>query len=116
MATFSTDAAAKDVLAGADGLGAVMFKGWLEAVPEASPTKFRLYTDPQFLEWLEIPSDAMLHQIPGSDDANAERRSVIWVKREARITGCRSGEAYWFHELKEETADEPTSRWPRPRY
>lgn len=105
------DNVALDVLAGAGGAGAVRFKGWLTDV---DPKTVRLYTDPQFLEWLEIPPGAILHRIPGSDDLDPERRSVIWVQRDARITGCRSGSAFWFSQLEEETADDPTSRWPRP--
>ncbi len=74
--------------------GAVMFKGWLLEVPGADPAMVRFYTDPGFTEWLEVPSSAILHQVPGAEDPDAEKRSIIWVRREARIALCRSSFAH----------------------
>jgi hypothetical protein len=70
--------------------GAVMVKGWLVEVPGTNPAMVRFYTDSGFTEWLEVPSSAILHQVPGAEDPDAEKRSIIWVRREARITLCRS--------------------------
>ena len=70
--------------------GAVMVKGWLVEVPGADPAMVRFYTDSGFTEWLEVPSSAILRQVPGAEDPDAEKRSIIWVRREARITLCRS--------------------------
>lgn len=94
-----------------DSEGAVMFKGWLLA--DAAPGRIRFFTDPGFREWLEIPSSAILHQMPGAADPNAEKRSIIWVKREARITLCRSGCAYLFQEQEAFLDRDPTARQPR---
>ncbi len=74
--------------------GAVMVKGWLVEVPGATPAMVRFFTDSGFTEWLEVPTSAILHQVPGSKDPDAEKRSIIWVRREARITLCRSSFAY----------------------
>jgi hypothetical protein len=122
---------------GIEGEGAVMFKGWLGPIdaahaPGAQPApadaqpapadaagpvvgadNFRFFTDPQFLEWLELSRDDILYQtIAASDDP--EGGSVIWVKREARIRRCQAGRAYWFEQLMADTADDPTARHPRP--
>ncbi len=121
MADLTTDDVAKNVNPGApDFKGAVMFKGWFFAVGEAAATA-RLYTDSSFMEWLEMPSDAILHRISGSKGLNAEMSSIIWVKREATITFCRSGCAHWFQgpeaeaELEALPHRDPTDiRWPRP--
>jgi len=117
MAEF--DQVAIDVLAGAGDEGAVMFECWLgpltDTVPDspAESDAYRLFTDPQFLEWLEVPAAAILHQIPGTA-GELEGRSFVWVKREARIKRCQSGCAYQFLELEAgKNADDPTATRPR---
>jgi hypothetical protein len=110
MAT--ADPVATAVLLGAGGAGAVKFEGWL-ATGEAEEG-YRLYTD-DFLHWLAIPADALLHQIPGDDRKDhGKGRSVIWVKHDARITQCRSGYAYQFGEMESGEDDDPTAIRPRP--
>ena len=117
MAEF--DQVAIDVLAGAGDEGAVMFECWLgpltDTVPDspAESDAYRLFTDPQFLEWLQIPGDAILHQIPGTEFRDG--KSVIWVERGRRITRCQSGCANHFAELEAgDAANDPTARRPRP--
>jgi hypothetical protein len=76
------------------------------------PAVLRLFTSPTFLEWLEIPEDEILARIPGAQ--LDEGRSVVWVRREARIRRCQSGCAYWFADAQEKVRDDPTARWPPP--
>jgi hypothetical protein len=123
MADLHYDAAALAIIKSDDeGEGVVMFKGWLgsmdgDPVPDpADPVAadhVRFFTDPQFLDWLEIPSIDIFHQTSASAD-DPEGGSVIWVRREARIRRCEYGRAYWFARQKTETADDPTARWPPP--
>jgi hypothetical protein len=112
MAT--ADPVATAVLAEAEGAGAVKFEGWL-AAGETVEDGYRLFTDADFLEWLMIPSNALLHQIAGSDRKDhGEGRSLIWVKRHARITWCRSGFAHEFGEMEAGDRDDPTASRPPP--
>ncbi|HEV7805950.1 MAG TPA: hypothetical protein VGO80_09030 [Solirubrobacteraceae bacterium] len=120
MPDLGYNAAAKEFSAhGNDSEGAAIFKGWLgpptqapHVVVEAAAT-FRFFTSPQFMEWLEIERNDILYQADADAD-DPESGSVIWVKREARIRRCQAGRAYWFEQLMEETADDPTARHPRP--
>lgn len=116
----SSDTAAVDIIMrSTEGEGAVMFKGWLLKPSEAGggtdtpPGRVRFFTDPQFLDWLEIPADDIVYQTKADAD-DPEGGSVIWVKREARIRRCEAGRAYWFEQRKADMADDPTARWPRP--
>lgn len=111
MASPIFDKAAEDVIAGAGGYGAVRFEGWLgpnAAAPD--DTRFRLFTDAHFMTWLEIAADDLLHQIPGVGvkTEHPEGKSIIWVKREARITRCQSGAAFWFDQMGLEVGDHTT--------
>ena len=87
--------------------------GETSAAADTEVEAFRLFTDPQFLEWLQIPGDAILHQIPGTEFRDG--KSVIWVERGRRITRCQSGCANHFAELEAgDAANDPTARRPRP--
>jgi hypothetical protein len=130
MVDLKPDVAAEDIIrSDTEGEGVVMFKGWLgpieggavstpadgadEAGASVDVEHVRFFTDPQFLDWLEIPVKEIFHRTSASAD-DPEGGSVIWVRREARIRRCEYGRAYWFHHQKVETADDPTARWPRP--
>lgn len=112
------DEVATAVLERAGGLGAVKLVGWLaplsdKVADEPKPrTGFRLFPDPQFMEWLVIPADAVLFRISG--DRYDDGRSQVWIKREARVTRCQSGRACDFAELDAHaTRDDPTASRPR---
>jgi hypothetical protein len=112
------EAALAFVTSGSEGEGAVMFKGWLgptgsPPVSEEVAEKVRFYTDPQFLDWLEIHRADVLYQATAAAD-DPGGASVIWIKREARIRRSQAGRAYWFDQVMAETADDPTARHPRP--
>jgi hypothetical protein len=107
------DPVATAVLLGTGDAGAVKLEGWL-AMGEAEKT-FRLFTAADFLHWVEIAADDLVHQIPGEDRKDhGEGRSVIWVKHDARITWCRSDIAFAFEELEAGEQDDPTAIRPRP--
>jgi hypothetical protein len=94
--------------------GASKFEGWVGSISDdANATDpFRLFTQPSFMEWMEIAQADLLFQIqPGPQDPLG--RSVIWVKRDARIRKCQSGRACWFEDMLRMTpADDPTAIYP----
>ena len=113
MANLSEDAAATAILGlAADhgaGEGASMFKGWLGPATDGVR---QMFTDSQFLEWLVIAETDFVFQLQGDE---SEGKSVVWVKREARITRCQSGLAHEFAEIeaKASSIDDPTASRPR---
>lgn len=74
--------------------GYISFKGFLsEPQPCASGKVHRLYTDDTFWTWLEIRANDIRAQIAVPPDGY-DPRSVIWVRREAKVTRCKVSEAY----------------------
>jgi hypothetical protein len=72
----------------------VTFCGWVKFTEGAST--FRVYTDAWFGHWYEIPKDALVHQIKGSQSLTEGRRSHVWVRADAAVTKCESSTAVVF--------------------
>lgn len=88
---------------------AVTFRGWLSAKDDGDPLTggiYRVYTSPWFDEWLEIKSGDLLFKMPTTES------SIIWVKREARITKCHAAQACHFAEQEAELGADPTAANP----
>lgn len=60
----------------------VTFTGWVKTDGET----LRLFTHPWFVEWLEIPTSAVVHQVKGAERPHAEFRSTLWVLASADVT------------------------------
>lgn len=60
----------------------VTFCGWVKTDGET----LRLFTDPWFVKWLEIPTAAVVHQVKGVERPHDEGRSTLWVLASADVT------------------------------
>jgi hypothetical protein len=60
----------------------VTFCGWVKTDGDS----LRLFTDPWFVEWLEIPTSAVVHQVKGVERPHDEFRSTLWVLASADVT------------------------------
>lgn len=68
----------------------VTFTGWV--IHERGKRKLRLLQDSWCDEWLEIPVKSVVLQVPGNKRRD-EGRSVLWVKRSAKVTRCHRATA-----------------------
>jgi len=90
----------------------VTLTGWVRAV-DSDVT--RIYSNPRFTVWIEIPTDQIVHQIPGSGRPHDDGRSVLWVVADATVTACRESTAAAFADVTPGTPDElhlEFFRWP----
>lgn len=80
--------------------GCISFKGFLSEprMCGEDDAVHRLYTDHTFWTWLEILASDIRAQIAVPPDG-FDPRSVVWVRREAKVARCQVSEAY---ELAEE--------------
>lgn len=86
----------------------VQFCGWLEV----NGASVRLFTDPGFGEWFEIPTDKIVHQIPGVDREHDEGRSCIWVLADTVVVKCEAGTAGHFANAEPDPSPTDRKHWP----
>ncbi|MDX6678379.1 MAG: hypothetical protein QOE31_2431 [Solirubrobacteraceae bacterium] len=116
MFTPKTDPVADDVAGSVNGTlqrqDTVTFHGWLG--PGAEENTFRLFLHPWFHTWLELKSTDMVAQILGEDSADGA--SIVWVKRDAQITRCESGDALHFAKAVAEAQADGDGAGYYPKY
>jgi hypothetical protein len=93
----------------------VTLTGWVKAV-DGEVT--RIYSNARFTVWIEIPTDQIVHQIPGAERTHDDGRSVLWVVADATVTACRETTAA---AVADATPDAPDTMrlamfiWPPPK-
>lgn len=66
----------------------IFLTGFLGASSEVG--HMRLYTDPAFTEYFEIPEDAILHKVQQPLSSDPLETARVWIKREARLVHKRT--------------------------
>ncbi len=108
--TITTDPIIQELAPPFDDRGVVLFEGWMSG--ETADGKYRLFTSPRMDQWLEIPKDDLLFQIPSSARTNANE-SIVWVRHDAMLVECHKAKAC---HLAEAGSDDPTSGAKYPKY
>jgi hypothetical protein len=110
----SADDIATEILANDAGHdGAAKFEGWVAGPSGDDPVTFRVYTQPTFLEWVEIAADDILGQVKVTT-GRPVGGSTVWVRRGASITRSQVGSAQYFEDLaRGASCDDPAAtRYP----